>query len=168
MPPKVKSPGPPPVEALEYFQAKGLQVGFDHLEVWKEEHAAAFTIAKVMELDVLATVRGIIERAIEEGTSFEDFQKNAGPLLDKSGWSNYGGEAPKKARLQTIFETNMRVSRAAGQWQRIDRTKLVLPFLVYELGPSAKHRDVHVDWDGTTLPVGHPWWEDHFTPNGWG
>jgi hypothetical protein len=62
----------------------------------------------------------------------------------------------------------MRVSRSAGQWQRIDRTKKTLPYLVYYLGPSANHRDEHVGWAGTILPVDHPWWDTHFVPNGWG
>lgn len=164
---KVK-PGPPPKEALDYFAAKGLKVGFNYTDVWKEEHNAAFTAAKIVELEVLATLRGIVERSLEEGTTFEQFQKDVGPLLDKSGWSDYHEETPTKVRLRTIFDTNMRTARAAGQWQRIDRTKRLLPFLVYELGPSVRHRPVHASWEGTTLPATDPWWDEHMTPNGWG
>jgi uncharacterized protein with gpF-like domain len=161
-------PGPPPKEALDYFKAKGLKIGFNYTDVWKEEHNAAFTAAKITELNILATVRGIVERALEDGTTFEQFRKDAGPLLDKSGWSDYHQDTPKKHRLRVIFDTNMRTARSAGQWQRIERTKKLLPFLVYELGPSARHREQHEAWHGTTLPVDHPWWDDHFVPNGWG
>ncbi|MCK4963346.1 MAG: hypothetical protein KAS19_12705 [Anaerolineales bacterium] len=166
MPPKKTPPGPVPKEALDYWAQKGIKVGFDHREIWKEEHSAAFTIAKVMETDVLATVRGMAERALEEGTTFEEFRKNVQPLLDKSGWSDYGNGKGSKARIELIFDTNMRVARAAGQWQRIEQTKRVRPFLVYFIGPSTNHREVHVSWDGTMLPIDDPWWDDHMTPNG--
>jgi uncharacterized protein with gpF-like domain len=168
VPPEYTFPGPVPQEALDYFEAKGLQVGFNWYEVWAEEHNCAFTAAKILELDILATMRGLVERAIEEGKTFETWRKEVKPLLDKSGWSNYGTEKTEKHRMRIIYDTNMRTSRAAGQWQRIERTKTVLPFLTYELGPSVKHRDEHVSWAGTTLPVDDPWWDSHFPPLGYG
>jgi uncharacterized protein with gpF-like domain len=167
MPPRNTRPGPVPVEALQYFSAKGLKIGFDYTDVWKEEHAVSFTVAKVMEYNILATVRGMVERALENGTTFRDFVKEVTPLLDQSGWSNYHKEKSTVSRLSVIFQTNMRVARSAGQWQRIERTKDILPFLVYELGPSVKHREEHESWAGTTLPADHSWWDDHAVPNGW-
>jgi len=168
MPPKYKFPGAPPKEAIEYFESKGLKVGFDYTDVWKEEHAFAFTAAKIAELDVLSKVQSSLLDALAEGKTFHTWQKEIGPTLDKSGWSNYHKQTPKKSRLRTIYDTNMRMSRSTGQWQRIERTKVVLPFLIYELGPSVRHRPEHEDWEGTTLPVEDPWWDDHFVPNGWG
>lgn len=168
MPPKAKSPGPPPKEAIEFFEQKGLQPGFDYTDVWKEEHSAAFTIAKVTEINVLAYMRGVVQRALEEGTTFRDFVATVEDIMDKSGWSDYNQTRSKKSRLRIIYETNLRVARAAGQWQRIERTKQFMPFLRYELGPSVNHREEHVAWAGTTLPVDDPWWDDHATPNGYG
>ena len=170
MPPKLKidSPGPVPKEALEFFKTKGLQPGFNWYDVWREEHTAAFTVAKIMELDILRSVRGLVDRAIEEGKTFEQWRKEVKPLLDQSGWSDYGTEKTSKHRMRVIFDTNMRTARAAGQRQRIERTKDVLPYLTYELGPSVRHRDEHVSWEGTTLPADDVWWETHFTPNGYG
>ena len=49
-------------------------------------------------------------------------------------------------RLKTIYSTNMRTARAAGQWERIQRTKATHPYLLYELGPSGEHRPEHVAW----------------------
>lgn len=161
-------PGPVPREALDYFKRKGLKVGFNHTDVWKEEHSAAFTVAKITEEDILASTRGIVERAIEEGTTFEQFKKDLKPLLDKSGWSDYHKERGYSRRLRIIYDTNMRVARSAGQWGRIQRTKKALPYLQYNLGPSVNHRPEHEAWDGIILPVDDPWWDTHFTPNGYG
>ena len=71
-------------------------------------------------------------------------------------------------RLKTIFRANLRTARAAGQWNRAERTKAALPYLLYELGPSREHREEHVAWHGTLLPIDDPWWETHMPPNGWG
>lgn len=168
MPPRIDKPGPVPKEALDYFKAKGLKIGFNYTDVWKQEHTAAFTAAKILELDVLRSLRTIVEDTIKDGTTFEKFQKDAGLLLDQSGWSDYHKETPKKVRLRTIFDTNMRVARATGQWERVERTKKILPYLLYELGPSLNHREEHEEWEGTLLPVDDPWWDEHMPPNGWG
>jgi hypothetical protein len=71
-------------------------------------------------------------------------------------------------RLKTIFRANLRTARAAGQWNRAERTKAALPYLLYELGPSREHREEHVAWHGTLLSIDDPWWNTHMPPNGWG
>ena len=120
-----------------------------------------------MELDILATVRGSLMRALEEGKTFREWKKGIADVLDKSGWTNYNGGATL-SRFRTIYQTNMRVARSAGQWDRIQRTKKRRPFLVYRLGPSEHHRAQHVLWDGTLPPADDAWWDTHFVPNGFG
>lgn len=166
---RYKAPGPVPKEAVAWFKAKNLKPSFSYLGTWKEEHARSFVIAKVMELNILADVQRILAESLEEGKTFRQFQTEALPLLEKSGWLPFArvqGGVPN--RLRTIYDTNMRVSRATGHWQRVQRTKKALPYLVYELGPSERHREEHVAWAGTTLLVDDPWWDEHATPNGWG
>lgn len=165
---KKPAAGPIPRDALDYFKRKGLKPGFSYKDVWREEHSVAFTVAKIVEEDILASVRGIVDRSIEEGTTFEQFKKDIKPLIDKSGWSNYGTPKQESRRLRTVYDTNMRVARSAGQWGRIQRTKKALPFLQYNLGPSVNHRPEHEAWEGIILPVDDPWWDTHFTPNGYG
>ena len=43
-----------PKEALDYIKNKSLKVGFSYKDVWNEEHATAFTVAKAMQIDVLS------------------------------------------------------------------------------------------------------------------
>ena len=71
-------------------------------------------------------------------------------------------------RLKTIYRANLRTARAAGQWERIQRTTATHPYLLYELGPSEEHRPEHVAWAGTLLRADDPWWRTHYPPNGWG
>lgn len=172
--------GPVPRDALAYFRDRDLRVGFDYQDVWGREHAHAFTVAKAMKLDILDDVRSGLDEALAEGKTFRDFSRGLKPKLQEKGWWGIKNEIDPNTgerrrvqlgsprRLKTIYQSNLRSARAAGQWQRIQRTKETMPFLLYELGPSENHREQHVAWAGTLLPVDHPWWESHMTPNGYG
>ena len=47
----------PLAEAVRSFESKGLKLGFDWPDVWQEEHARAFTVAKVTRRDILVAPR---------------------------------------------------------------------------------------------------------------
>lgn len=145
--------------------------------MWQEEHARAFTVAKVARLDLLETIRASIDDAARNGGTFEMWKDRLQPELEKAGWwgrvkdrSLTGTDAAVMVgprRLKTIFTTNMRVSRAASQWARIQRYKGIRPFLRYVTVGDHKVRHQHRLWHDTILPVDHAWWHEHFPPNGW-
>lgn len=180
MPSVDAGPGVAPKEAIDYFRAKGFKVGFDHRDVWGQEHAHAFTVAKAMEIDILEAIRGGVDEALAEGLTYRDFSQQLTPLLQKLGWwgkqemtDPVTGETKlvqlgSPRRLKTIYDANLRTARAAGQWERIQRTKRTHPYLLYELGPSENHRPEHASWAGILLPADDPWWQTHYPQNGWG
>ena len=172
--------GKPPAEALRFFRAKGYKVGFSYQDVWREEHATAFTVAKGMERDVLTSIRQEVDSSLADGTTFRDFKKTLTPRLQKLGWwgrkkvvdpltgKEVTAQLGSPARLRTIYHANVRTARSAGAWERAQRTKAARPAAQYRIGPSARHRPHHVAWDGIILPLSHPWWRRHWPPNGWG
>jgi hypothetical protein len=172
-------PGPPR-EASRFLRNKGLRPSFSWMDVEPEEHAVAFAVAKVAELDLLEAMRGEVQRALDEGLTFGSFQKSwrANPRLAE-WWGRKAMEDPltgavveaqlgSPRRLRTIYDANLRSARAAGQWERIERTQAAFPFLEYRLGPSEKHRPHHEDKAGLILPVDDPFWDEWMPPNGWG
>lgn len=177
---KIEGPGPVPKDALDYFRNKVSVPGFDYRDIWGEEHANAFTVAKAMQTDVLEALRGALDKALSEGRALRDFAKDLTPELQKLGWwgkadlvdpktgETVNAQLGSPRRLKTIYSANMRTARAAGQWERAERTKKALPYMLYELGPSREHRVDHVGWHGTCLPIDDPWWDEHMPPNGWG
>ena len=172
-------PGPPP-EASAYFQNRGLRPSFSWEDFEPSEHATAFTVAKAMNLDVLEAIQTSLQEAIDEGIPFQQWQRELTPRLQALGWwgrdeltDPLTGELREvqlgsARRLRTIYRANLRTARAAGQWDRIQRTKRSLPYLVYLLGPSIKHRPQHEAKEGLVLPVDDPFWAQWFPPNGWG
>jgi Phage Mu protein F like protein len=170
----------PPPEILRYFRDKDLRPAFSWLDVWGEEHAYAFTVAKVQEWKVLAEFKAGIDQALVKGETFETFREAMKKRLTPLGWwgprlvADPDGKDPAKlvdfsrpARLQITFQSNMRAARAAGQWQRAQRTKAVLPYLIYVRSVAERKRPEHLVWAGTILPIDDPFWNTHFPPNGW-
>ncbi|MDQ7775170.1 MAG: phage minor head protein [Paracoccus aminovorans] len=173
------NPGPPP-EASRFLRNKGLRPAFSFEDVEPEEHAVAFTVAKAMEFDLLDAMKGEVQKALDEGLPFEAFQKSwrsnpkladwwgkrvmVDPLTGETELAQLG--SPR--RLRTIYNANIRSARAAGQWERIQRTKGAFPFLEYRTGPSENHRPHHLAKAGMILPVDSPFWDEWMPPNGWG
>jgi len=166
--------------AFGHFKAKKILPGFSHYDVWLYQHSLAFTVAKMMDADMLAEVKDAIEAAQQNGTAFADFKKRLKPYLMAKGWwgeqimtDPLDGE-PKLVRLgstrrlKTIFDTNMRTAFAAGQWQRIQANKKALPYLRYNKSASGHPRDGHKRYYGLVLPVDHDIWKVIFPPNGYG
>ncbi len=171
--------GPSP-EVMAYLKNKGWKPAFSYKDVWGEEHAFAFTVAKAMELDVLTSIREALEKALEEGIPFEQFKRDLEPRLQALGWwGKKKVEDPLSGkmvlaqlgsprRLKTIYWANTRSARAAGQWERAQRTKDALPYFIYELGPSERHRPEHANKSGLVLPIDDPFWDSWMPQNAWG
>ena len=170
----------PPLEASRFLANKGWRPAFGFLDVEAEEHAAAFTVAKATSLDVLRDIREEVQAALDQGQTFETFKRDLRPRLQARGWWGRSvmtdpatGEEREVTlgtprRLRTIYDANLRSARAAGQWERIQRTKRAMPYLAYRLGPSERHRPHHAAKEWLVLPVDDPFWSSWYPPNGWG
>ena len=168
-----------PKEALDYIKNKNLKVGFSYKDVWNEEHATAFTVAKAMQIDVLSDMKKAVEKALEDGQSFESFKKNIKPTLQQKGWwgkkqmtdpltgREVEAQLGSDRRLRTIYNVNLRSAYQKGQYERTMASDLH-PYLMYRVGNSQKHREQHLAWDGLILPKDDPFWNNHFPPNGYG
>ena len=168
-----------PRQALKFFRAKGLKTSFAWQDVWQQEHEAAFTVAKMANVDLLADVRAAVDKAIVDGQSLQEFSKLLKPRLVQAGWwgkavmeDPVSGEAQlvqlgSVRRLETIFQTNMSMAYSAGDWQQIQENKAEAPFLMYDAIDDSRTRPLHHAWDNTVLPVDDPWWDTHKPPNGW-
>ncbi len=171
----------PPEEAIRYFRAKGLETSYAWQDLWKHDHARAFTVAKAMDREVLQTIREGIDQAIAEGKTLEQFIAELTPLLQAQGWwgkkemtDPLTGETRtvqlgSPRRLTRIYETNLRVAYAAGRWERFQRTKAAFPYLRYNHTPQEHPRLEHLAWgeEPVILPIDDPWWDAHYPPNGW-
>ena len=168
-----------PRRALDYIKKKSLRPAFSYRDVWNEEHATAFTVAKAMQIDVLSDLKNAVERAIEGGTTFEQFKQELKPTLMRKGWwgrkemtdpltgRTVDAQLGSDRRLRTIYQTNLRSAYQKGQYDRTMESD-AHPYLMYRTGASVRHREQHLKWNNLILPKDDPLWNSIFPPNGYG
>lgn len=152
---------------------------FSWLDLWQQQHSNAFTVAKSAGFDVLGDIGAALDQALANGETLQEFTDKLVPVLMDKGWWGRGpafdpesglqpiSQLGSVRRLQTIYDTNMRMSFSAGNWASIQRNKADRPYLMYSAVHDSRTRLLHRLWDGTTLPADDPWWDTHYPPNGW-
>lgn len=168
-----------PRRALDYIKNKSLRPAFSYRDVWNEEHATAFTVAKAMQIDVLSDIKNAVEKAIDGGTTFEQFKQELKPTLMRKGWwgrkemtdpltgESIAAQLGSDRRLKTIYQTNLRSAYQKGQYDRTMESD-AHPYLMYRIGASVRHREQHLKWNNLILPKDDPLWNSIFPPNGYG
>lgn len=169
----------PPEEALDFLRRKGLRPTFDWRDMVGDEHARSFTIAKMMDADLLATVQESLTDAAARGIPFQEWADTIVPTLQAKGWwgrravidpvtgQEVVAQLGSPSRLQTIYRTNMQSAYAAGNWDAIEEQADLAPYLLYDAVDDHRTRPEHAAWDGLVLPITDPWWKTHYPPNGW-
>jgi SPP1 gp7 family putative phage head morphogenesis protein len=169
-----------PEKAIEYFRSKGYAITFRWSDIWGAAHAKAFTVAKCAQLDVLQDIRGAVDKALAEGQTFRDFQKNITPTLQAKGWWGKkmmvdpltGEEKPVQLgsprRLETIYRTNIAVAESAGRYKELMESVDTHPYWQYIAVHDAKTRPSHMALDGKVFRWDDPFWNKFFPPIDWG
>lgn len=169
----------PPEEAVAYMQARGLLTEtFAWQDLWQEEHATQFTVSRLARTDLLQAVYDGVTASVKGDMGRRDFMRGLQDIFISEGWWGEkqvtdpatGETLTTKfdpARLKLIYDTNTRMAYSAGVWQRIERNQTTSPYIRYITKKDERVRASHRAWDNLTLPVGHPFWNAHFPPNGW-
>ena len=180
--PPVMAIGLDPQEAIEFFRSKGYappESRFSYRDWFGASHARGFVVAKVMQDDLLVTIREAVDDSLAKGLTLDNFNDTLIPKLKAAGWwgqktmrDPITGETRtvqlgSKRRLAVIFDTNLRTSYAAGKWTRIQRTKDLLPYLLYTQLQRVTKREAHTRFHRMVLPADHPLWATHYPPNGY-
>jgi SPP1 gp7 family putative phage head morphogenesis protein len=151
-------------EAIDYFRQKLRLPTATWTDLWQGMHARAFVVAGAMKDDLLRDLQAAIMKAIEQGTTIEEFRRDFDRIVEAHGWSYRGG---RNWRTRVIFNTNLRMAAAAGKWDQAQRLKRTRPYMRYVAIDDDRTRPLHHAWSGTVLPIDDPWWKTHYPPNGW-
>jgi hypothetical protein len=166
---------------------KPLQVAAPDIEAWllardpraigaydsigREEYARAFTAARTAGTDIADDLYyAMVDNVARRGTE-TDFADLVIPTLKAKGWLG-GDEGQIAARVRLIYDTNLRLARAAGRWTHYQASKDALPYLrAFTVGDERvrhppKSASDHRAWDGIILAVDHPFWTEYWPPLG--
>ena len=169
----------PPAEAMAFMDGRQLTADTYHWhDLWRDEHQRAFTVSRLARGDLLEALQASLAKSVAGDLSRRDWIKSTEQLLKNAGWwgttevtDPRTGEMLKTrfnhARLQLIFDTNVRQAAAAGQWQRMLRNQRTHPYARYVAMDDDRTRPQHRAWHNVTLPLDDAWWATHRPPNGW-
>ena len=168
----------PPKEAVDYLKGKGYAISFDYDELMHSAHHTSFTVAKVMQLDLLADIHQSLLQAQAKGTPFEQWQKDLIPTLKAKQWwgekeiydertGEYKTIRIDGNRLKTIFVTNINTAYEIGRCRQMEKLPASFAYLRYWAIKDAKSRPKHAALHGLILPKSDPWWDINRPKNGW-
>lgn len=151
-------------EQIEFFRRKANVPTNSYADIYNNEHDYAFVVAGANRNALLNDFRAAIDKAINQGSTLEEFRKDFAEIVEKHGWSYNGGF---NWRTRIIYETNLNSSYQAGRYQQLRDAKF--PYLEYLHSDYVEHpRELHQSWDHLVLDFNDPWWNTHFPPNGYG
>ena len=70
-------PARPPQAALDYLASKGQKVSEHWTDVWREEHATTFTVARSAGYDILNDLQAGLMQMLQAGGTYRDFADDA-------------------------------------------------------------------------------------------
>jgi len=151
-------------EAIDFFKEK-IDIPTKHwYDLQREQHDLAFVIAGATQADLLNDIHNALSKALESGSTLNDFRKNFDQIVGTYGWSYKGG---RNWRTRVIFETNMHSARAAGKWEQYQRVKEERPFLRYVSVRDHRTRPNHSMLHNTIRPIDDDFWGFYYPPLGY-
>lgn len=168
----------PPERAIQHLESKGYAITWDWREMSAKSQQKAFTVAKVMTLDILQMIRKELQKAQAEGIPFAKFKKNLQPQLEESGWwgkkevenPNTGQKEIVQLgsawRLETVYRTNLQSARSQGRYKQQKESAALLPFLEYLQIDRKNKRDKHSVLHNKIFRVDDPIWQRIYPPRG--
>lgn len=169
----------PPKQAMAYLHDKGMYLGWDWTDLWKDANVKAFTVAKVAKADILQDIRSQVEKVLASGDTFETFKKNLTPTLQAKGWwgkkvvklpAELGGRETVQLgspwRLETIYRTNLQTAYMAGRYKQQWADRFIEPFWQFVSVLDSKTRPAHAALNGKVFKATDPFWETHYPPLG--
>ena len=158
----------PFAEQIEYFRQKLPLPSERWDDIRGAAHDRAVIVAGAAKADLLQDLVQAIDKTIADGVGLEAFRKDFAAIIRRTGW-DYTGAFDWRTRV--IYQTNLSTSYAAGRWAQLNEPAFVKawPYWKYVHADGVAHpRPLHVSWHGVVLHHTDPWWQTHYTPNGWG
>lgn len=165
-----------PEKAIEYFKSKGYALTWDWFDLWQSAHSRSFTVAKAMRLDILQDIRDMVQKALDEGITFDQFRKELEPRLKAKGWwgrvmvgDDQGAQEVQLGspwRLKTIYRTNLQTSYMTGRYRTMMENVDDRPYWQYVAVLDRRTRPTHRALNGQVFRYDDPFWETHYPPLG--
>lgn len=150
-------------EAVAFLKGKRALTSEEYRQLGEECQARAFTVSGYTSLEILNEFLDCLQKAAEEGTTKEQFQKDMSRFLEEHG---YSGIRPWKS--DNIFRINMQTAFNAGHYRSMtDETAMKMrPYWQYVTAGDDHVRKSHAAMEGRVYRADDPIWDVWYPPNG--
>lgn len=163
-----------PTEGLEKLGKKAVVTKAEFTRMAARERMRAFTIAGVVENDVLNNARSLLVRGIEEGWTLPEYTKAFRDANVQYTGTVYGvaqkdGAPIKPWHLETIVRTNFSTVYNDARWDMMNHPDVVefVPAYQYSAILDTRTRPTHARMDGKIYPRDDPIWKRWRPPCGY-
>ncbi len=153
----------PFIEAIDYFRERVPMSTGEFFALEEEARARAFTIAYAQKAGLVAGVKGSLQKALDEGISFGQWQQDANALYDRLGVTRMN-----PFHLDVVYRQNIQQSYMAGRYKQMTRPEVLKrrPYWEYIAVRDTHSRPSHARQHGNVYPADHPYWHTWYPTNG--
>jgi SPP1 gp7 family putative phage head morphogenesis protein len=152
-----------PEKVLKWFQEKLPELSEHWYDLWENEHIASFTVAGVASMDLLLEIQKQLEKALESGMTFAEFQENIEEKLDSAGWVS-GETSLSPSRLTTIWRTNLKSAYSAGRYESMMENKQSRKYFQWRTMSDNVVRETHAELESRVFSLDDEIVKTHWPP----
>ncbi len=152
-------------EAAKYFGDKIPVTPSEFYKLADEHRTRAFTVSGYSKIQVLKKFHDELQKAIEEGTTKDEFRNRMNDFL-----ANKGYEGVTNYQADNIFRMNTQTAYQVGHYSQMTSPDVMKlrPYWQYDAVNDQHTRPSHMAMDGKVFRADDPIWDIWYPPNGFG
>jgi len=144
------------LEALQFARSRKILLPDEFYSLDLKTRQLATTVSFLSSIEQIQTVIAAVNKAIADGSTFEDFKKVVAKNEIKLS----------EPYLKNVFRTNIQTAYSHGRWQQQQRNRDKRPYLMYSAIDDSRVRPSHLALNRIIRHIDDPFWLMYYPP--WG
>ena len=144
------------LEALQFARSRKIVLPDEFYSLDLKTRHLATTVSFLSSIEQIQTVLAAVNKAIADGSTFEDFKKLVAEHEIKLS----------EPYLKNVFRTNIQTAYSHGRWQQQQRNRDKRPYLMYSAIDDSRVRPSHLALNRIIRHIDDPFWLMYYPP--WG
>jgi len=144
------------LEALQFARSRKIVLPDEFYSLDLKTRQLATTVSFLSSIEQIQTVIAAVNKAIADGSTFEDFKKMVAEHEIKLS----------EPYLKNVFRTNIQTAYSHGRWQQQQRNRDKRPYLMYSAIDDSRVRPSHLALNQIIRHIDDPFWLMYYPP--WG
>ncbi len=144
------------LEALQFARSRKIVLPDEFYSLDLKTRQLATTVSFLSSIEQIQTVIAAVNKAIADGSTFEDFKKLVAEHEIKLS----------EPYLKNVFRTNIQTAYSHGRWQQQQRNRDKRPYLMYSAIDDSRVRPSHLALNRIIRHIDDSFWLMYYPP--WG